>query len=176
MKAISMWDQLFQPTNSVLHLQGKRLSIQSALVGSIVFAIADAVGVQINTYLLKINATYDVIAITASIALFVFLIIFGSATTYFPASFLGTLLAKSIEKDFSENRLSLKNARLKRAAFGAAAVLLVCIPLLCMDFVFIFSTGHGDFSVMLFRAGVALVIASFAGLWTGNKLGKLLIH
>ena len=134
------------------------------------------VGIYINTYLLKIETTLDAIAITVSIGWVIFLVLFGSATTYFPASHLGTFLAKTLEKDFIENRFSQKSAIMKGGVIGAIAVLLVCIPLLFLDFMFVLSTGHGDFFVMLYRAGVATLIASFTGTWIGNKLGKQLVQ
>ncbi len=173
---MSMSSQYIQPVNTALQLQGKKLSIRGAIVGSVVFAIADLVGIYINTYLLKIETTLDAIAITVSIGWVIFLVLFGSATTYFPASHLGTFLAKTLEKDFIENRFSQKSAIMKGGVIGAIAVLLVCIPLLSLNFIFVLSTGHGDFFVMLYRAGVATVIALFAGAWIGNKLGKQLVQ
>ncbi len=165
-----------QQQGSTLHLQGKRLSIKSAIVGSVVFAIADLTGIFINTHLMKIDTTFDVIAITVNIGWFIFLILFGSALTYFPASFLGITLTKTLEKDFSENRLSQKSAITKGILFGVIAILFVCTPFLLLDFVFVLSTGHGDFLVMVYRSAVATIIASFAGAWTGNKLSKQLIQ
>jgi hypothetical protein len=173
---MSISNQYAQSTSSALHLQGKRLGTRSARVGSVMFAIADAAGILINTFLMKIDVAYDVIALTLSIGWFIFLILFGIALTYFPASYLGTSLAKTLEKDFSENQLSLRSATTKGAIFGAIAVSLVCVPLLLLDLVFVLNTGHGDFFVMVYRAGVATVIASFAGAWTGSKLGKQLIQ
>ena len=173
---MSITNQFAQSPNSTLHLQGKRLGIRSARLGSVVFAIADSVGIIINSYLMKIDVAYDVIGLAVSIGWFIFLILFGIALTYFPASYLGASLAKTLEKDFSENRLSQKSAAAKGAIFGAIAVSLVCIPLLLLDYVFVLNTGHGDFFVMVYRAGVAMVIASFAGAWTGNKLGKQLVQ
>ncbi len=95
------------PHNTTLYLQGKRLAVKSAVVGSIVFAFIDLVVAYINSLLVEhISVSLNNEGILLNICLTIFIILLGCALAYFPASLLGGFLAKLLEKDANKHMLS----------------------------------------------------------------------
>jgi hypothetical protein len=161
---------------TAFYAQGKRLGVKSALVGSVVFAFLDLAGVYVNTYLIQQINTPDGIENNVFTAVWlVVVILFGSALAYFPARFLGGFLARWLNNDYGKQRLTKRIAFIKGGLVGVVAVMMICIPILLIQYNFIQQTGHGDFLVFVYRTIEATIIASLAGAWSGLQMVKILI-
>jgi len=161
---------------ATFYAQGKRLGVKSAIIGSVVFAFVDLVGVYINTYLIQQIDTPDGIEnIIFTVIWLVAVILLGSALAYFPARFFGGFLARWLNYDYGKQRLTKKIALVKGGLVGTIAVMIICIPILLMEYNFIQQTGHGDFFVFLFRTVEATIVASLVGAWSGLQIEKILI-
>ena len=158
-----------------LYAQGKRLSIKSAVVGSVVFAFVDLAGVYVNTYIIQQIDTPDGIENIIFTAIWIiFVILLGSAFAYLPARFLGGFLARLLHNDYEKHKLTIRIALIKGALIGALASIVICLPILLIQYNFIQQTGHGDFFVFIYRTIEATVIASFAGARSGVQINKIL--
>lgn len=161
---------------STFYAQGKRLGVKSALIGSVVFAFVDLTSIYIKTYIIEQINTPDGIESTLfTVFWIIFAILFGIAVTYFPACFLGSFLARWLNNDYGKQRLTKRIALVKGGLVGAVAVMMICIPILLIQYNFIRQSGHGDFLVFVYRTVEAIIIASLAGAWSGLQMEKILI-
>ena len=156
---------------STFYAQGKRLGVKSALIGSVVFAFVDLAGIYVNTYIIEQIDTPDgVESILFSVFWIIFVILFGIAVAYFPARFLGGFLARWLNNDYGKQRLTKRIAFVKGGLVGAVAVMMICVPILLIQYNFIQQSGHGDFLVFIYRTVEATIIASLAGAWSGLQI------
>lgn len=156
--------------------QGKRLSIKGAFVGSIVFSFVDLVNGYVNAYIIQhIDTSTDIVSIIFTAVWFFAVILSGFALAFFPARFFGGFLARSLHNDFKKHKLTKKIAFTKGAFIGALSSMVICLPILLLEYAFIEQTGHGDFSVFIYRTIEATVIASLTGAWCGMQIEKILL-
>jgi hypothetical protein len=170
-------NELVEKHDIFLSLEGKRLAAKSALVGSIVFGVMYLVLIYVNTYLIeRIDVPpFDIPTILLEIVLTIIITMIAIALTYFPARFMGGRLANALEIDASNHILTERSAVIKGAKFGVLAACIVCLPILVLEFLFILITRHGGILPSLFLTAETILIASIAGGWTGNQLGRLMI-
>lgn len=156
--------------------QGRKLFIKSAFIGCIVFPLAEIAIILIYDYFFHYEdtAAFDIVALIALVIYFLIELVVGFALIFLPAWFLGNFLTRLLHKDYKKHRLSKMNAFIKGACIGALACVIVCIPILILQYSFVQRTGHGSFYVFVDRSILATFIASLAGTWSGMKIRKIL--
>ncbi len=156
---------------------GWRSGIKSAFFGSIAYAFMDLVYFYVNTFIINrqdIIYTFSYIGIISHAIIFVIDFLLGFALAYFPAGIFGGFLARFLLNDFKKQKLTKIVALIKGALLGASSSMLICIPILIMQYRFVKHTGHGSFFVFVDRTIIATFIAALAGAWSGMKIRKIL--
>jgi hypothetical protein len=161
--------QYFIQRNQEHLFLGGVLGIKAAIIGSVVFAFLDTVGVLINTYILDRmdTSTYEY---QFNIYRLIVLSIIGMILTFIPGTLFGVLLSHLIEK-FRNNGLRLmQKAIITGLSFGAISGIIICLPIVILQTLFVLDTGHGSIPVVLYRSLEAVIIAAIAGGLTGRRL------
>ena len=142
--------EIGEQPNISLYLEGRRLGAKSASIGSIVFAFLYLVLLYVNTYLIeRIDTPLDLESFFYNIFFTIFgiLVVWWLAwiLSYFPARFMGGRLANSLEADARKRILSARSAILKGAQLGAISGCMIGLPILVLEFLFIFLLGMEKF-------------------------------
>lgn len=146
--------------NSIQYIlrKGSMRGVLSALMGSLVFALANVAAIPIYTHTLELWA----------VDIFLIALIIGIFLSIIPGLYGGRWLARSLYQDTLAGLLTKKRAIVKGTLVGMLAGLLVCILAL-------FAYTRGDFNILVFRIISAISIAGWMGGWTGLELAKVLM-
>lgn len=154
-------------------LKGKRLGVHFALIGSVVFAIVDEISIQINSHWIK-HIDTPPNEIKWALYWFMLVSVCGFCLAFFPARIGGGILASILYRGGNRHKISSTRGLILGAAIGGAVSLLICLPAVAIEYIFVTSTGHGDFYVYIFRTIEAVTIASFMGGLAGGCLSRQL--
>jgi hypothetical protein len=100
--------------------------------------------------------------------------VLGFLIAFIPARIGGGILASILCRVQKQHNLALLNGFLIGAAVGLIAGLMICLPIVALNYELVITTGHGDSDVFIYRTIVASTIAaSMAGL-VGRRLAEQL--
>jgi hypothetical protein len=163
--------RFFTRSNLLRFTDGSRLGIKSAFIGSIVFAIVEIVTILINSYWINpTDSTLNTEAVWFYLLWFIAMVVGGSILAFLPALLLGALLASILNHDTKKQVLSKNKAVIKGLLVGGTAGLIICLPIVIIEYYSIQSGGHGDINAFLYRTLIAVVIAAGAGGWVSKQL------
>ena len=149
---------------------GGVLGIKAAIIGSVVFAFLDTVGVIINTYRIDRmdTSTYEYhFDFFWLIALSIIGIIF---LTFIPGTLFGILLSHLVEKFRNDGLRLMHKSIITGFIFGVISGIIICLPIVILQTLFVLDTGHGSIPVVLYRSLEAMIIAAGAGGLTGREI------
>ncbi len=152
---------------------GKRLGIRFALVGSVLFAFVEVISVQINTHWIK-HVDTPPTEIWWNLVLFILVSILGFCLVFIPARIGGIVLAHILYRVKKQHPLSPIRSALIGAGIGGVAGLMICLPIVVMNYLLVNTAGHGAPYVFIYRTGVVVVIASILGGLSGWRLSRQL--
>ena len=147
--------------------RGAWLAVRAMIVGSAMFALLEALGVMLNTYVVQqIETTWDSIGIVCCVGWPAFIAGIGITLGAFPAVVLGKVLEALVVRCKPPRWAGT----LAGVAVGTLGGLLICTPILWLQYNFVSQTGHGSTLVFEYRAMLVVCIATLCGGWTGLKL------
>jgi hypothetical protein len=133
--------------------QGWVRGILSALIGSLVFALANVVAIIIYTHALE----------TWALGVLLIVLAISVLLSILPGFYGGKWLAHLLYQDALSGSLTRKRATMKGILLGTLAGSCICIFVL-------FLYTRGDLNILIFRIISAIVIAGWMGGWAGAKL------
>lgn len=165
--------QFFTRSNLSRFADGSRLGVKSAIIGSVLFASIDILITIVNSYWLASIDTIPTPEFPLFLLLFfVALVLSGSILAFLPALLLGAYLAYNLNHDAEKQALSKNRAMIKGLVVGGIAGLIICLPIVVIEYYSIQSGSHGDINAFFYRTMIAVVIASGAGGWVGKQLAS----
>jgi len=150
---------------TTVYEKGIRFAIRSAIIGSLIFSLINFIGLLVYK---TVVYGYHAYRVTVYFAFAICSIVIA----YFPTRIFGGFLSQLLINDFDMDRLNIRGACIKGAMLGAAASIVICIPILLFSHKFVMSSRYDNYLVVKILAVEATIVASLAGAWTGNKIFK----